>query len=205
MFLFLYSYKWPWKTAKKKKKKKKVQLSATEVMPQFSTLDTQYSFALWTVCIFKSRNRERSSTKDSYSTDGTNSKVHFAQGKDNITCNEFNWPLQVHHMQAFSPTNLFSWYGEMDGREAWHIISLLGVWGNRISFLSEIKMMHHAGMNTFTAIDIHTLTNRKSYCHVGNGFIPGGQDWGVSFQLFKIWHLVVCQSDCWCWIKIFNG
>lgn len=30
----------------KKEKKKKVQLSATEVMPQFSTLDTQYSFAL---------------------------------------------------------------------------------------------------------------------------------------------------------------
>lgn len=32
-------------------------------------------------------------------------------------------------------------------------------------------MMRHAGMNNFMAIDIHTLTNRKSYGHVGNGFI----------------------------------
>lgn len=32
-------------------------------------------------------------------------------------------------------------------------------------------MMRHAGMNNFMAIDIHTLTNRKSYGHVGNDFI----------------------------------
>lgn len=31
--------------------------------------------------------------------------------------------------------------------------------------------MHHAGMNNFMVIDIHTLTNRKSYGYVGNGFI----------------------------------
>lgn len=37
--------------------------------------------------------------------------------------------------------------------------------------------MRHAGMNNFTAIDIHTLTNGKSYGNVGNGFI--------SFQLFE--------------------
>ena len=35
--------------------------------------------------------------------------------------------------------------------------------------------MRHAGMNNFMAIDIHTLTNRKSYGHVGNGFISGGK------------------------------
>lgn len=32
-------------------------------------------------------------------------------------------------------------------------------------------MMRHAGMNNFMAIDIPTLTNRKSYGHVGNDFI----------------------------------
>lgn len=31
--------------------------------------------------------------------------------------------------------------------------------------------MCHPGMNNFMAIDIHTLTNRKSYGHVGNDFI----------------------------------
>lgn len=31
--------------------------------------------------------------------------------------------------------------------------------------------MRHAGMNNFMAIDIHTLTNGKSYGHVGNDFI----------------------------------
>lgn len=31
--------------------------------------------------------------------------------------------------------------------------------------------MRHAGMNNFMAIDIPTLTNRKSYGHVGNDFI----------------------------------
>lgn len=91
----------------------------------------------------------------------------------------------------------------MDGREAWHIIFLLGVWGNRISFLSQIKMMHHAGMNNFMAIDIHILTNRKkSYGHVGNGFITEKKkEWRVSFQLFEKWHIVIGKSDCWCWVK----
>lgn len=36
-------------------------------------------------------------------------------------------------------------------------------------------MMHHTGMNNFMVIDIHTLTNRKSYGYVGNGFISGGR------------------------------
>lgn len=58
--------------------------------------------------------------------------------------------------------------------------------------------MHHAGMNNFMAIDIHILTNRKkSYGHVGNGFISEKkQEWGFSVQLFEKWHLVLCQSDC---------
>lgn len=89
----------------------------------------------------------------------------------------------------------------MDGREAWHIISLLGVWGNRISFLSQIKMMRHAGMNNFMAIDIHTLTNRKSYGHVGNDFISEKKNKNEEFHS----NYVLCRSDCWCWIKIYNG
>lgn len=31
------------------------------------------------------------------------------------------------------------------------------------------------------------------------------REWGVSVQVFEKWHLVLCQSDCWCWIKIYNG
>lgn len=43
---------------------------------------------------------------------------------------------------------------------------LLGVWGKRISFLSQIKMMLRAGMNNFMAVGFYTLTNRmKSHCH----------------------------------------
>lgn len=43
---------------------------------------------------------------------------------------------------------------------------LLGVWGKRISFLSQINMMLRAGMNNFMAVGFHTLTNRmKSHCH----------------------------------------
>ena len=140
-----------------------------------------------------------------------------ALGEDDITCKEFNWPPQLHlshththtHTHTYipvSPTNLFRWYSEMDGREAWHIISLLGVWGNRISFLSQIKMMRHAGMNNFMAIDIHTLTNKKkSYGRVGNGFISEKKNrMRCLFQLFEKWHLVLCQSDSWCCIKTYN-
>lgn len=126
--------------------------------------------------------------------------------KDNITRNKLNWPLQLHHIQASQSlqqiysADMVKWIGGVGG--AWHIISLLGVCGNRISFLSQIKMMRHAGMNNFMAIDIHTLTNRKkSYGRIGNGFISGGKK-EVLFQQFEKCHLVVCQSDCWCWIKI---
>lgn len=58
----------------------------------------------------------------------------------------------------------------MNGREAEHIIPLPGVPENGISFLSQIKVICHAGMNNFMAIDIHILTNRRTtYGHVGEG------------------------------------
>lgn len=61
-------------------------------------------------------------------------------------------------------------------------------------------MMRHAGMNNFTAIDIHTLTNRKSYGDVGNGFISGGGlGWNKteayhSSYLIK-WHIMLSQKS----------
>lgn len=65
-------------------------------------------------------------------------------------------------------------------------------------------MMRHAGMNNFMAIDIPTLTNRKSYGHVGNDFISEKkkkkQEWEVSFQQFEKWHLVLCQK----WLLVLN-
>lgn len=83
----------------------------------------------------------------------------------------------------------------MERREAWHIISLPGLWGNRISFLSEVKMMHHTGMNNFMVIDIHTLTNRKSYGYVGNGFISGGRKKkGAWFNLLEKWQPMLSTS-----------
>lgn len=87
----------------------------------------------------------------------------------------------------------------MERREAWHIISLPGLWGNRISFLSEVKMMHHTGMNNFMVIDIHTLTNRKSYGYVGNGFISGGRkkkkkERGLWFKVLEKWQPMLSTS-----------
>lgn len=148
---------------------------------------------------------KRSSTVDDYATKGINSKMHFSTRKRQYHLQWVELTSSTASVTGIpvSPTNIFSWYGEMDGREAWHIISLLGVGGNRISFLSQIKMMRHAGMNNFMTIDIHTLTNRKSYGHVGNSFFFR-KKWGVSFQLFEKWHLVFCQRYCWCWIKIYN-
>lgn len=62
--------------------------------------------------------------------------------KDNTTGDESNWPLQLHHTLTFQ----WLWQictadpqGEMEGRKAWHIISLPGVRGNRISFLFSSK------------------------------------------------------------------
>lgn len=67
-------------------------------------------------------------------------------------------------------------------------------------FFSQAKMMRHASMNNFPAIDIHTLTNGKSYGNVGNGFISlgGGEKYntkGWLLQLHEKWHVTRLKSD----------
>lgn len=49
--------------------------------------------------------------------------------------------------------------------------------------------MRYAGMNNFTAVDIHTLTNRrKSYSRDGDGFIYGKKKQGIKSSAKKIDH-----------------
>lgn len=57
--------------------------------------------------------------------------------------------------------------------------------------------MHHAGMNNFMAIDIHILTNRKkSYSHVGNGFISEKKTRMKSF-IPTIWQIAPSVLPKW--------